>query len=166
MFSGLSALWQNAALKKMITSEEVSRRRFIKLSETASVPCLTMNILESDPVRHDERLAIVAGEPLVCFGMAEELFLLRVHFQDHAQGRLGLREIDSVACEVFGHTFERFQRLLLAFDLFADRVRVPLAAELVGDVARVAERAGEVTFQDVGIEIGVLATSDRVDEVL
>src|SRR5262245_35093773 len=40
------------------------------------------------------------------------------------------------------------------------------AAEVVGNVARVTERTGEVTFKDIALEVCVLSAAHRIDEIL
>ena len=53
----------------------------------------------------------------------------------------------------------------LGFDLFLDLIRRLLLAEAVADVAGVAERAGEVAFQDVGVQVVDAAAAAGIDEV-
>ena len=52
-----------------------------------------------------------------------------------------------------------------ALDGLADFFRGAGGAEAIGDVAGVAEGAGKMAFEDVGLEVGVVAAADGGDKI-
>ena len=98
-------------------------------------------------------------------GVADELFGLRVEFQVLAEGELVGGNIDVVRGEMRGEAVEGIRGILAVLELVLDRTGRGLLAEAVGDVAGVAERAGDVAVEDLAVQVGGLPAAHAVEEV-
>src|ERR1035441_8962826 len=140
------------------TRSRLSNRRLL-----ARVFALAFRV--SDHLGHHERLPVFAREHLIGLGVVYEALSLRVHLQDRAQRGRRLLEINIVGRQVLFHATEALGQVLVALHGLANFFgRLGLAAP-VGDVARVAQRAGQVALQDVGVQVAWLAAAHRVNEV-
>ena len=119
-------------------------------------------------LRHDEAGAVVALEQRIRRGggLAGETFVGGVDGEREAERRGRFCEVDLVGGEVFGHAAVGFGEWGVAFDFGGDLGGGRGTAGLVGDVAEVAEGAGDVAFEDGAVEVGGFAAADDVDEVL
>ena len=63
------------------------------------------------------------------------------------------------------HAPQRFGQVLVALGGLADFIRGLGFAEPIRDIARVAQRAGEVALQNVGVQVGGLAAAHGINEV-
>ena len=119
-------------------------------------------------LRHDEAGAVVAREQRICRrgGLAGETFVGGVDDEGKPEGRGRFCKIDLIGCEMFGHAAVGFGEWAVAFDLSGDLGGGGGPAGLVRDVAKVAEGAGEVTFEDGAVQVGGFAAAHDVDEVL
>src|SRR5882762_3893115 len=109
--------------------------------------------------------AVFTCEQCVRFAITSELFRFAVHLQKSAQGSLGHVELHVVRRKMFFEAGKRFQRRRIGFKRFANRVLARLFAQTVRDVRGMTKRAGEVAFQNVGVQICVFSAADGVDEV-
>src|SRR5258706_73233 len=64
-----------------------------------------------------------------------------------------------------GDRVEGFARTAFAFDRWAVFARLLLRAGPIGNVAGVAERAGEMAFEDVSVEVFLIAAAHRLEKV-
>ena len=89
---------------------------------------------------------------------------MRVEEQLAADPVFGLVQRHLVLLQVLVHPLERLGRFLVV----AERLRpcrTAALAEAVADVAQVAQRARQVAFQDVAVQVFELAAADGLDEV-
>jgi hypothetical protein len=123
---------------------------------------------ELDLVGDDVGGAVVAGEHFVGFGGAGagEAFGFGVHREDGAEGEVLFLEVDFVAFEVFDHAAEAFGGFFVGLDAFLDFVGGVFLAEAIGNVSGVAEGAGKMAFEDVGVQVFLAAAADGFEEVL
>lgn len=115
--------------------------------------------------RDDEGLAVETGEEEVGGGVTDELFGVFVEAEFGAELICGAMRIDADGLGVFEDGSER-----VGDDFgFAEGGgwvgEGIFPAESVGDVAEVAEGAGVVAFEDVGVLLAAIAAADGVNEV-
>ena len=113
----------------------------------------------------DEGFAVEAREEEVGRGVADELFGVLVEVEFGAELVGGAQGVDA---DGFGVFEDGSKRVGDDFGFAKGGGWVGegvLPAELVGDVAEVAEGAGVVTFEDVGVLLAAIAAADGVDEV-
>src|SRR5687767_895812 len=118
--------------------------------------------------RNGVRRAILAGQHLVRprrIGTGEAL-VLGVDDEWNAQRERRLLEIDVVVAQVLDHAAVRLAQQLVGLDLVLELRAARRLADLVRDVAQVAERARDVAFLDRAVLILRLPAADHVDEVL
>src|ERR1051325_1659720 len=127
---------------------------------------LRVFMLGSNLLRHHVGLAVITPEHFVGLVIADETFRLRIHLQEHAQAGLRDLEVDVVGLEMFLHPAKGFRGVPVAFDLLANLVRAHLLAETIGEVARVAKRAGKVAFENVRVQVATLPAAHGLDEIL
>jgi hypothetical protein len=116
-------------------------------------------------IRHDEGWTILVLEHGVGGVLIDEALGLAVHLEDGAEGKHVLGEIDLVFPQVFLHALKAFGGEGVAFDLFHDRFRLLFLAETIADIRGVAQGAGEMAFEDVGVQIVHPAAAAGIDEV-
>ena len=74
-------------------------------------------------------------------------------------------EVDFVGGEMGGQPIERIIGVLVAFDLFRDLPRWGFFAEPIGDISRMAERAGDVAVENLSMEIGGFSAAHRMEKI-
>ena len=113
----------------------------------------------------DERLAVEAREKEVGGGVADELFGVLVEAKFGAELIGGAQGIDADGLGVFKDGSEGVGDDFGFAEGGGWLGKGVLPAESVGDVAEVAEGAGVVAFEDVGVLLAAVAAADGVDEV-
>ena len=121
--------------------------------------------LASDFRRDHKGLPVIARQQLVRLPVADEPLGLWVHLQHRAQRGRRLLQVHVVGGQVLFHAAQRLGQVLVALDRLANFVGRLGLAQPIGDVAGVAQRAGEVAFQDVGVQVARLAAAHGVNEV-
>ena len=114
---------------------------------------------------HLEAFAVFTGQHGVGFLVALESLLRRVEIQLAADATFDRVEVDLVVLEVLFHALETLARVLVLGErswFLAERL---LVAEAIADVAQVAQRAGQMALQNVGVEILDFAAADGLDEI-
>ena len=115
--------------------------------------------------RDDERFAVLAREESVGLFIVDEFFGFAVHFQERAESSLRHVEVDVVGGKMLFKACQSFERGRVGFERLADFILAGLFAQTIRDVRRVAEGAGEMPFENVGIQVGVFSAADGFDEV-
>src|SRR5436190_433172 len=66
---------------------------------------------------------------------------------------------------MFFHPAHRLGRVLVVLDRVVDLLGRLLPAKPVGNISRVAESAGEMSFQDVPVQVGNFPAANGFDEI-
>ena len=74
-------------------------------------------------------------------------------------------EVDFVGGEMGGQPIERILGVFIVFDLFRDLLRRGFFAEPIGDISRMAERAGDVAIENLSMEIGGFSAAHRMEKI-
>ncbi len=119
----------------------------------------------SDVIGDDVGGAVGSGEEGIGVVVVGEFLGFGVHTEEGAEGGFGDVEVDLVLSQVFGHAIEGLQGDLVGLDLLLDGFGGFLRTQAVGDVTGMAEGGGEVTFEDIGGEVGVFTGADGLDPV-
>src|SRR5262249_25129905 len=103
---------------------------------------------------------------LVGLGGIDERLRLRIERQLAAEAVLEAVELQAVVLgEILLHALERLVGFLAVAEGLGLAVERHLLAQAVRDVGQVAQRAGVVALEDVGMEVGDLAAAHGGDEV-
>src|SRR6516165_4492927 len=114
---------------------------------------------------HLEAPAVFARQHRVGFLVAKESLLGRVKIQLAADAAFDRVEVDLVVFEVLLHTLETIAGILVLGERFWFLAERLLVAEAIADVAQMAQGAGQMALQNVGVEILDLAAADSLDEI-
>src|SRR5579875_751103 len=115
--------------------------------------------------RHLESLAIFAGQQGVGLFVIDKNLLGRLHSQLAADAALDCAEVDLVVLEVLFHALEGFASVLVLGEGLRRLAERLFVTEAIADVAQMAQGAGEMAFENVGVEVLDLAAADGLDEV-
>src|SRR5439155_19409173 len=127
---------------------------------------LFMVLLVLSAFGHDKWRTIRPGEQFIRFGVSEETFRFRIHFQWHPERDFVFGNIDFVCSQMFGHAAKALGQAFVALDSFLDFIRRFGGPQTIGNVAGMAKGAGEVAFENVGVERFSLAIAHCFEPVL
>ena len=98
--------------------------------------------------------------------IVRETLLLDVHFKESAQSERLIGQINLIGSKVAHATFEGLRCGRVGCQLLLDLFGTGVLSHPIGNIARVAQPAGKVALQDVGVEILHFPAPDRFDKVL